>query len=487
MNKGYVNGLVGQLPFQMGEMSMDILLKIVRNEEEMKKFTAQLIVRFPLQLPELHVNENYIGGLAILGYALFGVIVVASLCLMIMTYMNRKKRVIKASQPFFLQMIIVGVLIFASAIIPLAFDTGHYSQEVSDAACMATPWLLTIGFTTVFSALFAKTWRINKILHNPNAFRHIKVSEKDVMKPYLIMMAMNIIVLTSWTAISPLTYQRMDSPGTDDWNRVISVYGVCTTTSATRGAKAFFPYLIALLVINLGLLVIANLQSYQARTIQTEYNESKYITIIMASMLQAVALGVPCICLLWNIPRAYYIVLVMVIFCICSVVLGFMFVPKILHARDWKREKAEKDRKAASMRRRIMGNGASDGDGANVAVPVTDGRVSGVDGLKIAVMAEPKFTSLPKAPQVVNISNIKHSISYSLHEKELEAEEGSFDDNISSEMEKDCGGTDLNICKDGDNQSLDKGLEEIRDLIEHHEWSLDQVKELRGHMMTLKC
>ena len=272
------------------------------------------------------------------------------------------------------------------------------------------------------------------------------------MKPYLIMMAMNIIVLTSWTAISPLTYQRMDSPGTDDWNRVISVYGVCTTTSATRGAKAFFPYLIALLVINLGLLVIANLQSYQARTIQTEYNESKYITIIMASMLQAVALGVPCICLLWNIPRAYYTVLVMVIFCICSVVLGFMFVPKILHARDWKREKAEKDRKAASMRRRIMGNGASDGDGANVAVPITDGLVSGVDGLKIAVMAEPKFTSLPKAPQVVNVSNIKHSISSSLHEKELEAEEGSFDDNISSEMEKDCGGTYLNICEDGDNQ-----------------------------------
>ena len=158
MNRGYVNGLVGQLPFQMGEQSMDVLLKIVDGKDvEMQIYgTAFLeVVRFPLELPELTVNENYIRNLSILGYVLFGVIAVTCLGLMAWTFARRKTRVIRASQPFFLQMVIVGILIFSSAIIPLSFEKGvWHSQRDSDAACMSIPWLMTIGFTTTVSNCF---------------------------------------------------------------------------------------------------------------------------------------------------------------------------------------------------------------------------------------------------------------------------------------------------------------------------------------------
>ena len=155
MNEGYVDGLVGQLPFEMGKDSIDVLLSLSRGEEvdEVKYVTAFLeVLRFPLVLPPIEVDDNYIEGLAILGYVLFALIAATSLGLMVWTQLHKNTRVIKASQPFFLQMIIVGILIFSSAIVPLTIDTDRHSQEASDIACMTVPWLLTIGFTTTVRA-----------------------------------------------------------------------------------------------------------------------------------------------------------------------------------------------------------------------------------------------------------------------------------------------------------------------------------------------
>jgi hypothetical protein len=42
-------------------------------------------------------------------------------------------------------------------------ETTVANQHGLDVACMATPWLLSIGFVTAFSALFSKTWRLNKV------------------------------------------------------------------------------------------------------------------------------------------------------------------------------------------------------------------------------------------------------------------------------------------------------------------------------------
>jgi ABC-type sugar transport system substrate-binding protein len=59
MNRGYVNGLVGQLPFEMGSQSMDVLLQIMQGEEVETTIhgTAFLeVVRFPLILPDPNIE-----------------------------------------------------------------------------------------------------------------------------------------------------------------------------------------------------------------------------------------------------------------------------------------------------------------------------------------------------------------------------------------------------------------------------------------------
>jgi len=295
-------------------------------------------------------------------------------------------------------------------------------------------------------------------------FKRIKVNPLDVMKPYFIMMAMNIVVLTCWTIIAPLTYQRFNSDGTDEWNRVIETYGVCTSKSETRDANSFFPYVIVLLIINISLLIIANIQSYRARTIQTEFSESKYITIIMASMLQVMIIGIPCICLLWNIPRAYFVVMVLLISCVSLAVLGFMFLPKIVHTRRWLKDKEEKkhttsDRAKVSHTVRFA---------PTPGMPPTHSIGDGDDGLKIAVMGKLKYIGSYSNAKTSNTGNTAAStIKANGHHIEEEKQEEGID------------------TQEAAPNKADKGAANELDDIQTLEEALKEIKKLRGKLSDM--
>jgi|NOAtaT_6_FD_contig_81_2363372_length_2330_multi_3_in_0_out_0_1 ABC-type sugar transport system substrate-binding protein len=338
MNQGYVDGLVGQLPFVVGRITLDILLDITRGIEPPKDNYATHfleILSVPLRLPDVQMTYNSLGGLVVLGYTLFSVIALLSLIFLCWTYVYRNARTIRASQPVFMAMLCVGSLIMASAMISLSIeDRRNYSQKGTDIACMSIPWLLSIGFCTMFSALFTKTWRIVRIMHNSERFRRVKITAKQVLYPYVILLIANVIILTCWTVINPLVYRRVEHKNsTDLWNRVNESAGRCVSSNPEDSGGAA-PYLGSLAVINGGLLLTANIMAYRSRHIRTEFRESHYIAIVMASMLQAFLIGVPIIWFVLGQPMAYYVVMVFLDFAVCVATMLFMFVPKVLAHRD---------------------------------------------------------------------------------------------------------------------------------------------------------
>lgn len=238
-------------------------------------------------------------------------------------------------------MVCVGAIIAGSAIVPLSFDDENYSKEACSIACMATPWLISIGFVTAFSALFSKIWRVNKIFRNPHSFKRIKVTEKDVLAPFFFLMTVNIITLICWTTINPLIYEREPSSGTDYWNREYkSFHGSCV--SSTDSAGGAVPFIVLLVVINGVAVIIANVQAYQARHINVEFQESKYIAMATACMLESFIIGVPVVALLKENPTSVFIVVSLLIFITCTAVLGLLFIPKVVYLREYDADQTEK-------------------------------------------------------------------------------------------------------------------------------------------------
>jgi len=146
-------------------------------------------------------------------------------------------------------------------------------------------------------------------------------------------MTANLIVLVCWTAISPLVYVRTYLPGTDDWNRVLATYGTCRTS----GDASSVPYIAVLVTINVIVLIITNVQSFQARNMPTDFQESKYIGLADAFVLQAAIIGVPVAAMSTDDPRVMYMILTTVIGVCCLALLGFIFVPKIKSKYDFEK------------------------------------------------------------------------------------------------------------------------------------------------------
>ena len=331
LTSGHVNGLVGQDPYEMGIQAINLLYNRPTPADDSVFGTSFMeMVRVPLDLPPPNINYNYLGNLRFMGISLFAVIAFLAGSFATWTCRMSNVRVVVASQPQFLLLICLGAIVCGGALIPLSLDDSDpkFEGTRADRACQSIPWLASLGFTLMFSALFSKTWRINQLFHNPFPNARLKILPRDLYLPLFCLLGANILCLIGWTIWDPVLYVRKAHAGTDEWNRVISTYGVCEVQS-----KAFGFVLIA---INLGAVIIANWQAYEARHIRSEFSESKYIALSMVCVLQAVLTGIPMLFLTPELPRVHYVVACMTISVCCLSVTMLIFVPKVNAARHEK-------------------------------------------------------------------------------------------------------------------------------------------------------
>ena len=193
------------------------------------------------------VDYNYLTNIRPAGLTMCGALsMVLALVCGVWTQLHCKHRVVLASQPFFLRIICIGCFIMASAIIPLSIDDSIASIEGCSKSCMAFPWLLSIGFTTTFAALFSKVWRLNQVISNSMQMRRVTVKETNVILPFVVLMTANIAVLVAWTIVDPLQWVRTEP-------FLFQSHGYCQSENADR-------FLIPIGIINGIALILANIQ-----------------------------------------------------------------------------------------------------------------------------------------------------------------------------------------------------------------------------------
>jgi hypothetical protein len=264
-------------------------------------------------------NYNHLGPIRAVGLTLMSLSMLGSLFFAGWTYRYRSHRVVQMSQPVFMIIICGGTFIMSSAIIPLSIDDGLATERGCDIACMAVPWLFSMGFVLTFSALYLKIWRIYTVVSAASGFRRVVIREKDVMKWIILVFVLNVALLLLFTLIDPLRWVRQyinDDP--------TNSYGFC---KAKGNASIAFSSLLILL--NAGALVLACVMSYRSRKMDNEYTESRWIGVACLSWVQVILIGVPVILLTRTQPAAQYFTSSSLIFLVCSSMLLLLFVPKM--------------------------------------------------------------------------------------------------------------------------------------------------------------
>lgn len=72
-------------------------------------------------------------------------------------------RVIMLSHPVCNTIMLIGVITCMCSVIVLGLDGQFVSPEVYPYVCQFRVWLLSIGFTLGYGAMFSKVWRVHRL------------------------------------------------------------------------------------------------------------------------------------------------------------------------------------------------------------------------------------------------------------------------------------------------------------------------------------
>ena len=117
----------------------------------------------------------------------------------------------------------------------------------------------------------------------------------------------------------------------DNLGRTVETSGSCSYDGA-------LPYVVALIIVDLGALLFAVYEAYQARNISTEFAESEYIMKAVVSMLLVCFIGLP-VAMIAEEQVARLFTFTGITFVISMSLLGLMFVPKIKFHLDRQTDK----------------------------------------------------------------------------------------------------------------------------------------------------
>ncbi|KAG7354518.1 7 transmembrane sweet-taste receptor of 3 GCPR [Nitzschia inconspicua] len=228
--------------------------------------------------------------------ALCGVAMITTIGLGIWTFRNQTSRLVRASQPVFLYIVLLGVFVSNT------FEYHSVGLSTSCVGRMQRPRLAreAVGTGIVFGALHAKLYRINKIAQSAQKFQRITVTACEALKPTI---AITVVI------------------------SVIS-FGQCEQLD----------FLLALGALLILLFVMLCWQAFQARNISTEFAESKSIFAILLLMNIAVFMGWPIIVLSQDSPNVLVLIVTLISFTLAMATCCFLFVPKILSV--WKNGKS---------------------------------------------------------------------------------------------------------------------------------------------------
>jgi 7 transmembrane sweet-taste receptor of 3 GCPR/Bacterial extracellular solute-binding proteins, family 3 len=295
--------------------------------------------------------------LLVVGYSLMAFNFIACMLCAAWLLRYRKTTQVQIGQPVFLCLVLLGCLISTSVIVALgqqddgphhfyqddesyahqnttSFNrTSNHSQKNNDdgsttnaasvyfipprMACMAIPWLYSVGFSITFGTLFAKIRRVYLIFQAATATRRVRVTVRETVSVVAGVLLVDIIILTVWTIVDPLHWERT--------TLTADKYGVSLTSEGHCTSKSWGAFALAIGIFHFALLCIACVMCYLSRGIPTRFSEGSYVSIAMVSNLQIFVVGIPLLIMLGTDPVSSYFVRVVIVWMNDLAVLGLIF------------------------------------------------------------------------------------------------------------------------------------------------------------------
>jgi gamma-aminobutyric acid type B receptor len=295
----------------------------------------------PRDRPKLSLETVEI---SLVGIMLFLVSVGIILCgvMAVINCYYRNHKVIKASSPYINFLIIIGCAMGFASVVFISIENVDFYLVISPKAypflCNIRPWLLSLGYTFAFGALFAKTWRIYSIFKNPWK-KNRPLQDRVLIAIVGVLAGIDVFILVLWLVIDPLDiYSFPVDINVESFTQ--EVHLVCSDRNLLSLTSADFTIWIIILMVMKGFLLLFGLflVSQTAKIKAEFFQDSKYMGIAIYGVGICCALGVPtALILMYSLVEDVGYIIATATITFCSYLILFMvFIPKIILLRKYK-------------------------------------------------------------------------------------------------------------------------------------------------------
>ena len=244
-------------------------------------------------------------------------VAINSVCLVLMALLlavvihRRHSAVIKAASPLFCALTIVGcALMLASNY----FNT----LVVNDAHCAASSWLLSIGFSITFSALFVKTFRLWRIFFGKK-LQVLKIRDIELLGWVGAFVLVDIIINAAWAGTAGMATKLVVT----DPIRPGRSYLQCDYSDAMGAVYAH-------VAIKAGTLLIGMALTWAVRNTPSQFNESTLIGIAIYNVSFVICFVLPILSADLGGRKTIYLIRNFAVMFVALSTSGLLYLPKLL-------------------------------------------------------------------------------------------------------------------------------------------------------------
>ncbi|XP_053099844.1 gamma-aminobutyric acid type B receptor subunit 2 isoform X2 [Hemicordylus capensis] len=346
MNETNFFGVTGQVVFKNGERMGTIKFTQFQDKQEVKvgeynavADTLEIInntIRFQgLEPPkDRTIIQKQLRKISLPLYSILSALTILGMIMasafLFFNIKNRNQKLIKMSSPYMNNLIILGGMLSYASIFLFGLDGSFVSEKTFETLCTVRTWILTVGYTTAFGAMFAKTWRVHAI------FKNVKMKKKIIKDQKLLvivggMLLIDLCILICWQVVDPLRrtvekYNMEPDPTGQDIS-ILPILEHCENTHMTIWLGIVYAYK--------GLLMLFGcFLAWETRNVSIPaLNDSKYIGMSVYNVGIMCIIGAAVSFLTRDQPNVQFCIVALVIIFCSTITLCLVFVPKLITLR----------------------------------------------------------------------------------------------------------------------------------------------------------
>lgn len=208
-------------------------------------------------------------------YAVTVICIVYALVLLYLMFMYRHTNTVRAATPVFCYLTLVGAVVWMSTVFV-------WTENETTRTCNAKIWLLQLGFTMTYSAIFIKTFRLWRIFMMVK-LQVVRITNRDLLIAFAIWLAAETVYTIIWISVAPTQQERV----VVDPLRPSMDYFICSRNAAHNGFAA------GAVAIKGFTIAAGCFVTWATRKIPGDFNESKFIGLSVYNLFFITAIAVP--------------------------------------------------------------------------------------------------------------------------------------------------------------------------------------------------